>query len=102
MVVEKLPEVNPTFGRVPGRGLLALPISESLQRWNGGEIHDSGSVIRVFRPIGKYRPKEGTRRGGPHPSDLVARLGGAAQGGRLGRPWLPFDPPWCLVELPSR
>ncbi|KAE8812160.1 hypothetical protein D1007_11005 [Hordeum vulgare] len=32
MVVEKLPEVNPPSDRVPGRGLLTLPISEALQR----------------------------------------------------------------------
>src|ERR1041385_8125942 len=32
MVVEKLPQINPPSGRVPGRGLLAIPISGS-QRW---------------------------------------------------------------------
>ncbi|KAE8789208.1 GDSL esterase/lipase [Hordeum vulgare] len=48
MVVEKLPEVNPPSGRVPGRGLLALPISEALRWRNDGEICDSGSIERVF------------------------------------------------------
>src|SRR4051812_2813210 len=38
MVVEKLPEVNPPSGRVPGQGLLAAPILEA-RRWrNRGEI----------------------------------------------------------------
>ncbi|KAI4996946.1 hypothetical protein ZWY2020_052288 [Hordeum vulgare] len=76
MVVEKLPEVNPPSGRVPGRGLLALPISEALRQWNGGEIRDSGSDDRVLCRRDKYRPKEGTRGGGPHPGGLVARPGG--------------------------
>ncbi|KAE8803940.1 hypothetical protein D1007_20094 [Hordeum vulgare] len=75
MVVEKLPEVNPPSGRVPGRGLLALPMSEALRRRNDGEIHDSGSDYRVFGR-GKYKAKEGTRRGGPHPGGLVAWQGG--------------------------
>ncbi|KAE8803142.1 hypothetical protein D1007_21053 [Hordeum vulgare] len=76
MVVEKLPEVNPPSGRVPGRGLPALPISEALRRWNGGEILDSGYILRVFRPRGKYRPKEGATGWTLHPGDLVAQQGG--------------------------
>ncbi|KAE8786087.1 hypothetical protein D1007_40103 [Hordeum vulgare] len=48
MAVEKLPEVNPPSSRVPGRGLLALPISEALRRRNDGEIRRSGSSRRVF------------------------------------------------------
>ena len=43
MAVEKLPKVNPPSDRVPGRGLLTLPISEALRRRNDGEIRDSGS-----------------------------------------------------------
>ena len=48
MVVEKLPEVIPPSGRVPGRGLLMLPILEALRRRNRGEIMKKGSVFRVF------------------------------------------------------
>ena len=48
MVVEKLPEVIPPSGRVPGRSLLMLPILGALQRRNRGEIAKKGSVLRVF------------------------------------------------------
>jgi hypothetical protein len=48
MVVEKLPEVIPPSGRVPGRGLLMLPILGALWRRNRGEIAKKGSVFRVF------------------------------------------------------
>ncbi|KAE8818932.1 hypothetical protein D1007_03325 [Hordeum vulgare] len=41
-VVEKLPEVNAPSGRVMGRGLLTLPVSEALRRWNDGETRDCG------------------------------------------------------------
>ena len=75
-VVEKFPELNPPSGRVPGRGLLTLPISEEPRRRNDGEICDSRYDDRVFGRRGKYRPKEGTRGGGPHPGGLVARPGG--------------------------
>ena len=64
MAVEKLPEVNPPSGRVPGRGLLTLPISEALRRRNDGEIRDSGYDGRVSDRRGKYRPKEGVREVG--------------------------------------
>ncbi|KAE8768726.1 hypothetical protein D1007_59765 [Hordeum vulgare] len=74
MAVEKFPEVNPPSGRVPGRGLLTLPVSEALLRWNDGEIRDSRKSAKVSSRDSKYRPKEGTRRGGTHPGDLLARL----------------------------
>src|SRR3954465_5586056 len=48
MVVEKLPEVNPPFGRVPRRGLLVLPILEARRRRNIGEIAKKGSVLEGF------------------------------------------------------
>ncbi|KAE8819510.1 hypothetical protein D1007_02493 [Hordeum vulgare] len=76
MVVEKLPDVNPPSDRVPGRGLLALPISEALRRRNGGEIRDSGSIFRVSRLRGKYRSNEGATGWTSHPGDLVVRPGG--------------------------
>ena len=47
MVVEKLPEVNPPSDRVPGRGLMMLPISEALRRRNDGEIRNSKKSMRV-------------------------------------------------------
>src|SRR4051812_11284192 len=59
MVVEKLPEVNPPSGRVPGQGLLAAPILESQRRRNRGEIAKKGSVLEGFGGRGKYRPKGG-------------------------------------------
>src|ERR1041385_4208662 len=43
MVVEKLPEVVPPSGRVPGRGLLVLLVLEARQRRNRGEIVKKGS-----------------------------------------------------------
>jgi len=47
MVVERLPEVIPPSGRVPGRGLLMLPILEALRRRNRGENRDAGFLPRV-------------------------------------------------------
>src|ERR1043165_9147885 len=49
MVVEKLPEVIPPSGRVPGRGLLVLPILEARRRRYKGEIAEKGSVLGGFR-----------------------------------------------------
>src|ERR1041385_2043944 len=70
MVEEKLPEVNPPSGRVPGRGMLALPILEA--RWrNRGEIAKKGSLFGCFASWRIYR-----RRG----------AAGGATGG-LGAPW---------------
>ncbi|KAI4991481.1 hypothetical protein ZWY2020_039852 [Hordeum vulgare] len=73
MEVEKLPEVNPSSGTVPGRGLMRLPILEVLRQWNDGEIPDSRSCGRVSSQDSKYRPKEGTGGGGTHPGGLLAR-----------------------------
>src|SRR3954463_4638956 len=54
MVEERLPEVNPPSGRVPGRGLLALPILEVQRRRNRGETAKKGSVLECFGTRGKY------------------------------------------------
>src|SRR4051812_18987645 len=51
MVVEKLPEVVPPSGRVPGRGLLVLPILEARRR-NRGEIAKKRSRYGVFSSRG--------------------------------------------------
>src|SRR4051812_21849521 len=50
MVVEKLPEVVPPSGRVPGRGLLVLSILEARRRRNRGEIAKKGSVLEKRSP----------------------------------------------------
>src|SRR3954465_14101084 len=62
MVEEKLPEVNPPSGRVPGRGLLALPILEAQRRRNRGEIAKKGSVFQGFPSRRIYR-RRGAARG---------------------------------------
>src|SRR3954465_1495117 len=64
MVGEKLPEVVPPSGRVPGRGLLVLPILEALRRRNRGEIVKKGYVFEGFRTRDIYR-RRGAARGGP-------------------------------------
>src|ERR1041385_9243545 len=64
IVVEKLPEVVPSSGRVPGRGLLVLPILEALRRRNRGEIVKKGSVLKGFGMRERYR-RRGAARGGP-------------------------------------
>src|ERR1041385_2419660 len=74
MVVEKLPEVVPPSGRVPGRGLLVLPILEARQRRNRGEIAKKGSLHGGFSSRGINR-----RRG-------AARGGTRGRGGPLARP----------------
>ena len=63
MVERRLPEVGPPSGRVPGRGLLVLPISEARRRRNRGEIAKKGSVSRVSLH-GEYIG-EGGQPGGP-------------------------------------
>ena len=48
MVEEKLPEVDPPSGRVPGRVLMVLPILEARRRRNRGEIAKKGTVFGGF------------------------------------------------------
>src|ERR1041385_4058160 len=61
MVMEKLPEVVPPSGRVPGRGLPVLPILEA-RRWrNRGEIAKKGSVFGRY--IGEGGQPGGATRG---------------------------------------
>src|SRR4051812_2313917 len=52
MVVEKLPEINPPSGRVPGQGLLAAPILKSRWRRNIGEIAKKCYVLEGFMTRG--------------------------------------------------
>src|SRR3954466_4751849 len=62
MVEGKLPEVNPPSDRVPGRGLLALPILEARRRRNRGEIAKRVSVFGGFASRRIYR-RRGASRG---------------------------------------
>src|ERR1041385_9478724 len=61
MVERRLPEVVPPSGRVPGRSLLVLPISEARRR-NRGEIVKKGSVLEGFPRRRIYR-RRGAARG---------------------------------------
>src|SRR3954469_14206070 len=61
MVVEKLPKVDPPSGRVPGRGLLTLPILEARRRRNRGEIAKKGSVFGRIPSRRIYRRRGATR-----------------------------------------
>src|SRR3954471_9555157 len=75
MVVEKLPEVNPPSGRVPGQVRRAVLILESRRRRNRGRYREKGSTPRDFGTRGKYRRK-GAARGGPeHPGAPWRNLG---------------------------
>src|ERR1041385_6180857 len=93
MVVEKLPEVIPPSGRVPGRGLLVLPILEARRRRNRGEIAKKGSVAEGFSSRAINRRK-GAARGGPGaPGAPLARPG---VGPRQVAAWPPLAPLWPL------
>ena len=95
MVVEKLPEINPPSGRVPGRGLLAIPILESLRRRNSGENRDAGSLFRVSGMGCKYRPKGGIGGGPLHPGGHLAR---PRMGPRPLAAWAGGGPPPTLLR----
>src|ERR1041385_6883672 len=91
MVEEKLPEVNPPFGRVPGRGLLVLPILEARQRRNRGEIAKKGSRLGSFSSRRIYGRRGAARGpGGPlaRPHPRARREGAWGPGG------CPLAPPW--------
>src|SRR4051812_17974436 len=62
MVERKLPEVGPPSGRVPGRGLLVLPISEAWRLRNRGDIAKKGSLPEGFSSRRIYR-RRGAARG---------------------------------------
>ncbi|KAE8806322.1 hypothetical protein D1007_17477 [Hordeum vulgare] len=96
MAVEKLPKVNTPSGKVPGRGLLTLLISEALWRQNNGEIRDSRKSARVSSRDSKYRSKEGTGRGGAHPGDLLER---PRAWSRLQAAWEAPGPPSVIRKL---
>src|SRR3954470_11283701 len=96
MMEERPPEVNPPSGRVPGRGLLALPILEARRRRNRGEIAKKGSVLgrilsrRINRRRGAAR---GATRG---PGDPLERPHPRARReGAWGPGGSPLAPPRC-------
>ena len=60
MEMEKLPEVDPPSGRVPGQGLLIAPILKRRRRNREG-IGKKGSAPRVFGARGKYRQRGAAR-----------------------------------------
>src|SRR3954467_7431582 len=96
MAMEKLPEVNPPSGRVPGQGLLAAPILKRRRRQNREEIAKKGSAPRVFGARGKYRPKgaRGVDQGvqAPHGAPW------GAPPGRLGPWWSPSGRTLVILE----
>src|ERR1041385_2538988 len=73
MVVEKLPEVVPLSGRVPGRGLLVLPIMQAWRRRNRGEIAKKGSRLGVFASRRIYGRRGAVRGGTRGPGGPLAR-----------------------------
>src|SRR3954467_2049988 len=81
MVVEKLPEVIPPSGRVPGRVLLVLPILEARRRRNRGEIEKKGSRLGVFasRGINRRRGQPGAPPGDQAPPWRGPTLGRAGR-----------------------
>src|SRR4051812_42977081 len=93
MVVEKLPEVVPPSGRVPGRGLLVLPILEAQRQRNRGEIVKKGSRHGGFTSRGLYG-RRGAARGaqgvqaGPWRSPTLGHVG-RAPGALVGPLWPP-------------
>src|SRR3954469_23545508 len=98
MVERRLPEVGPPSGRVLGRGLLVLPISEARRRRNRGEITKKGYVLEGFSSRRIYR-RMGAARG---PPGVEAPPGAAspwgAPPGRLGPWWWPTGPTQVLPE----
>src|SRR3954463_2154077 len=103
MVVEKLPEVVPPSGRVPGRGLLVLPILEARRRWNRGDITKKGSIIEGFGTSGIYR-RRGAARGGPGaPGAPLARpRGWPSRVAAWATPGSPLAPLGLFAKLPVR
>ena len=64
MVVEKLPEVNPPSGRVPGQGLLAAPILKRRRQQNREGIAKKGfsPIPSLFRRRRRFKIGAARRR----------------------------------------
>src|SRR3954467_6215473 len=86
MVVEKVPVVILTSGRVPGRVLLALPILEARRRRNRDAIVEKGSRPEGFELCFKYTPKGGVVRHQGRPGGPTARPRGGGGPPRAPRP----------------
>src|ERR1041385_8110774 len=103
MVVEKLLEVVPPSGRVPGRGLLVLPILEAQRRRNRGEIAKKGSLPGVFvsRGINRRRGQPGGQTGVQEAPWRSPTLGRArrAPGALVGPLWPPSMIPEASYTL---
>src|SRR3954466_7022259 len=103
MVERRLPEVGPPSGKVPGRGLLVLPISEARRRRNRGEIVKKGSVPEGFTSRGIYR-RRGAARGGPGApgAPLVRPRGWPRRVAAWATPGSPLAPLGLFAKLPVR
>src|ERR1041385_7540931 len=102
-VVEKRPEVVPQSGRVPGRGLLVLPILEARRRRNRGEIGKKGSVPKGFSSRGINRQKRAARGGPGAPGAPQARPGvGPRPLAAWGPPGSPLAPLGLFAKHPVR
>src|SRR4051812_21400983 len=95
MVEEKLSEVDPPSGRLPGRGVLTLPILEAWRQRNRGEIAKKGSLFRgfpsrrIYRLRGQPGGHQGSRRPLARPHPRARREGAwAPGGGPLAPLWL--------------
>src|ERR1041385_3985586 len=103
MVERRLPEVGPPSGRVPGRGLLVLPISEARQRRNRGEIAKKGSVLEGFSSRRIYRRRGAARGATRGPSAPLMRPDpGARHQGAWAPGGGPLAPPRFFRKVPSR
>src|ERR1041385_4291602 len=85
MVERRLPEMVPRSGRVPGRSLLVLPISEARRRRNRGEIAKKGSVFEGFPRRRIYR-RRGAARGATRGPDTPWRGQPLGRATRAPRP----------------
>src|SRR3954471_4352137 len=95
MVVETLPEVVPPSGRVPGRGLLVLPILEARRRRNRGEIAKKASCFGGFASRRIYGRREAARGATRGPGGPLARCHPRAR--REGA-WGPGGSPLAPLE----
>src|SRR4051812_39201696 len=96
MAMEKLPEMNPPSGRVPGQGLLAAPIFKRRRWLNREQIVKKGFVLEGFVLRCKYRPKGA--RGWTRESNPPPHPGRGPTLGRLGPWWAPSGPPLVIPE----
>src|SRR3954468_21424436 len=80
MMVEKLPEVIPPSGKVPGRGLLVLPILEARRQRNRGEIMKKGSRLGGFASQGLNRQRGAARGSNRGPGGPTLGHAGKAPG----------------------